>query len=415
MAGHKGYAIATVMDMLSGVLTGSLFGGAVGGRHETERRSGAGQMMIVLDIAAFQPPAEFGARMEQLIGELKSVPLAEGYDEILYPGELEARNGATNRRDGLLLPDDTLADLAKAGREMARHRKLGLNHRRALPKMKPMIVLARLALAPLLAVVLAGAVQAQTLKIADRQASKTVTAQQLLADPAMRTVTISNDSVYGRSMTYRALPAVELLKGLAIGPTTMSNSPPPTNSRSAFLPGCCFILPEHAPARPPGHRGGNGAVAGDPRPWQGNGRPVFPGVAGRQARRDQLRILGLQARLARGHRQPATSAGPHSTSPTTCHHPPRPARARPPTLTLCISCHRFNGAGEGEMGPDLAKPMNPVDYFQPEAFRKFLRSSKSVRDWPERKMPSFVEDVLSNEDMESAHRLADLQGTPAHP
>jgi LDH2 family malate/lactate/ureidoglycolate dehydrogenase len=118
MAGHKGYAIAAMMDMLSGVLTGSLFGGAVGGPYQTERRSGAGQMMIVLDIAAFQPPAEFGARMERLIGELKSVPLAEGYDEILYPGELEARNEVTNRRDGVLLPDDTLADLAKAGREL---------------------------------------------------------------------------------------------------------------------------------------------------------------------------------------------------------------------------------------------------------------------------------------------------------
>ena len=118
MAGHKGYAIATVMDMLSGVLTGSLFGGAVGGPYQTERRSGAGQMMIVLDIAAFQPPAEFGARMERLIGELKSAPLAEGHDEIFYPGELKARNEATNRRDGLLLPNDTLADLAKTGREM---------------------------------------------------------------------------------------------------------------------------------------------------------------------------------------------------------------------------------------------------------------------------------------------------------
>jgi LDH2 family malate/lactate/ureidoglycolate dehydrogenase len=118
MAGHKGYAIATVMDMLSGVLTGSLFGGNVGGPYQAERRSGAGQMMIVLDIAAFLPPAEFGARMEALIGELKSVPLAEGHSEILYPGELEARNEAINRRDGLLLPDDTLADLAEAAREM---------------------------------------------------------------------------------------------------------------------------------------------------------------------------------------------------------------------------------------------------------------------------------------------------------
>jgi hypothetical protein len=45
--------------------------------------------------------------------------------------------------------------------------------------------------------------------------------------------------------------------------------------------------------------------------------------------------------------------------------------------------------------------MNPVDYFQPQAFRLFLRSSKRVRDWPDRKMPSFTEEVMSNEDMEA--------------
>jgi LDH2 family malate/lactate/ureidoglycolate dehydrogenase len=45
------------------------------------------------------------------------VPLAKGHDEVFYPGELEARNEARNRRDGLTLPDDTLADLAKAAAE----------------------------------------------------------------------------------------------------------------------------------------------------------------------------------------------------------------------------------------------------------------------------------------------------------
>ena len=45
------------------------------------------------------------------------MPLAEGHDEILYPGEREARNEAANRRAGLLLPDDSPADLAKASRK----------------------------------------------------------------------------------------------------------------------------------------------------------------------------------------------------------------------------------------------------------------------------------------------------------
>ncbi len=117
MAQHKGYAIAVMMDILSGVLTGSAFGSGVQGPYQAAHRSGAGQLMIVLDIAALQPLDEFGARMEQLIAELKSVPLAPGFEEVFYPGELEARNDARNRVEGLDLPADTVADLAKLSRE----------------------------------------------------------------------------------------------------------------------------------------------------------------------------------------------------------------------------------------------------------------------------------------------------------
>ena len=115
MAQHKGYAIAVVMDMLSGVLTGSAFGTGVHGPYQTEHRSRAGQMMIALDIAAMQPLAEFGDRMERYVTELKSVPLAKGFDEVVYPGELEARNDAKNRAAGLVLPSDTIADLVATG------------------------------------------------------------------------------------------------------------------------------------------------------------------------------------------------------------------------------------------------------------------------------------------------------------
>lgn len=117
MAGHKGYAIAVVMDMLSGVLTGSAFGTGVHGPYQTEHRSGAGQFMVALDIAAIQPLAEFEARMDRLIAELRSVPLAQGFEEVVYPGEIEARNDVRSRAEGLLLPPDTLADLSKLASE----------------------------------------------------------------------------------------------------------------------------------------------------------------------------------------------------------------------------------------------------------------------------------------------------------
>jgi LDH2 family malate/lactate/ureidoglycolate dehydrogenase len=113
MAEHKGYAIATVVDLLSGVLTGSGFLSAVHSPYQTAEKSNCGHLMIALRIDVFQPLAQFNARMEQFIAEIKSVPLAQGVDEIYYPGEIEARNDATNRRDGLLLPADTLADLKR--------------------------------------------------------------------------------------------------------------------------------------------------------------------------------------------------------------------------------------------------------------------------------------------------------------
>ena len=117
MAGHKGYAIAMMVDVLSGVLTGSGFLSQVHSPYRTAEKSNCGHFMIAINIEAFQPLAQFNTRMEQYIAELKSVPLAKGHDEVFYPGEIEANNNVANRRDGLTLPEDTLTDLARVARE----------------------------------------------------------------------------------------------------------------------------------------------------------------------------------------------------------------------------------------------------------------------------------------------------------
>ncbi|MBC5810044.1 MAG: Ldh family oxidoreductase [Candidatus Eremiobacteraeota bacterium] len=118
MAQHKGYAIAAVMDVLSGVLSGSAFGAAVHGPYQAEHRSGAGHLAIVLNIAAFQPLAEFNGRMERYIAELKSAAPAQDFDEIFYPGEIEARNDARNRAEGIQYPLKTLAELQRVAQRL---------------------------------------------------------------------------------------------------------------------------------------------------------------------------------------------------------------------------------------------------------------------------------------------------------
>ena len=117
MGGHKGYGIAVMIDVLAGILSGSSYGGAVQGPYQAERRSGCGHLLVVLDISAFMPLQEFNARAEELIRQLKSVPPAAGYAEVLYPGEQEARSDERARLAGIALTAEALANLEQIARD----------------------------------------------------------------------------------------------------------------------------------------------------------------------------------------------------------------------------------------------------------------------------------------------------------
>lgn len=118
MGGHKGYAISMGMELLSGVLTGSAVAPDVIGPQVPDKRSGAGHLIIAIDIATFVDPAEFAARTERLIESMKAVPLAEGVAEILFPGELEDRRAAIADRDGIEIPPKTVDELTKLARDI---------------------------------------------------------------------------------------------------------------------------------------------------------------------------------------------------------------------------------------------------------------------------------------------------------
>jgi len=118
MAGHKGYAITFLMDVLSGALTGSSVGRDVHGPYEPTARSGAGHLFLALDPNAFGNEADYDARVEQLIAEVKGVPLAQGFDEVFYPGEIEDRaEAAALAAGGIGLSDGSLTALAALGTE----------------------------------------------------------------------------------------------------------------------------------------------------------------------------------------------------------------------------------------------------------------------------------------------------------
>ena len=59
MAGHKGYAITFMMDVLSGALTGSKVGKSIHGPYEADKESGVGHLLIAIDVVTLGSEAEF--------------------------------------------------------------------------------------------------------------------------------------------------------------------------------------------------------------------------------------------------------------------------------------------------------------------------------------------------------------------
>lgn len=113
MAGHKGYGISFMMDVLSGVLTGSGIGTEIAGPYVPDQRSRCGHLAIAIDIEAVAGTEAFGSRIDELIDRTKAVPIAQGVTEVFYPGEIENRAHERARTEGVWLPDKTLDELSE--------------------------------------------------------------------------------------------------------------------------------------------------------------------------------------------------------------------------------------------------------------------------------------------------------------
>jgi LDH2 family malate/lactate/ureidoglycolate dehydrogenase len=119
LGGHKGYGLALVVDILSGVLSGSAYADKLCPRQPDGRRlpSGIGHFFLALDVSTFRLLAEFEADMDDLIHRLKESEKAEGETQIYIPGEKEFEIEETRRREGIPLHYqvvDSLEETAKS-------------------------------------------------------------------------------------------------------------------------------------------------------------------------------------------------------------------------------------------------------------------------------------------------------------
>jgi LDH2 family malate/lactate/ureidoglycolate dehydrogenase len=101
MGSHKGYGLAGVVEILSGILTGGGFSVKVG-------RPNFNHMVAAYKIEAFMDVAEFKSTMDEWLRMLKATKPAAGHDRVLYPGLPEAEAEAKHRAHGIPLHPEVI-------------------------------------------------------------------------------------------------------------------------------------------------------------------------------------------------------------------------------------------------------------------------------------------------------------------
>jgi LDH2 family malate/lactate/ureidoglycolate dehydrogenase len=113
-AGHKGYGLALVIDMLTGVLAGGGFGSAVRGLYaDTSVPNNCAHFFLALDLAHFGDVDGFLARAAELADQIHRSPTAPGVERTLLPGQLEAERRQTALTSGVRV-DATVLDALEA-------------------------------------------------------------------------------------------------------------------------------------------------------------------------------------------------------------------------------------------------------------------------------------------------------------
>ncbi len=110
MAGHKGFALALVSDILAGGLSGA------GCSRPDSTRVGNSFLAVVIDIARFREREEFDADVDHLEAFVKSSRLAPGFSEIMIPGEPERRERARREKNGIPLDDQTWQEICETAK-----------------------------------------------------------------------------------------------------------------------------------------------------------------------------------------------------------------------------------------------------------------------------------------------------------
>ena len=114
---HKGYAMGSIVDIFSAVLSGASYGPwappfpAYIPMPENQPGQGLGHFFGAMRIDAFRPAEEFKSHMDNWIERFRNAKPSDGNEKVLIPGDPEREMEAIRIKEGISLVEQVEKDL----------------------------------------------------------------------------------------------------------------------------------------------------------------------------------------------------------------------------------------------------------------------------------------------------------------
>jgi LDH2 family malate/lactate/ureidoglycolate dehydrogenase len=121
---HKGYALGSIVDIFSALLSGASYGPwvppfpAYVPMPENMPGQGLGHFFGAMRIDAFRPAAEFKQHIDNWIARFRAATPAKGHEKVLIPGDPEREMEMIRMKEGIPIADTVASDLKSLATKM---------------------------------------------------------------------------------------------------------------------------------------------------------------------------------------------------------------------------------------------------------------------------------------------------------
>jgi len=126
VGGPKGSGLSIMLECLSSIMANNPLVEPVLRGEEPIGRVIQNSVVAAVDIGMFTDLGNYKEHVDSLIDGLKALPKAEGFNEILVPGEPEWRTFDDRSRDGIPLPEGTVDNLRSIAKKFSIELPAGL-------------------------------------------------------------------------------------------------------------------------------------------------------------------------------------------------------------------------------------------------------------------------------------------------